>query len=173
MLQSAAVWRLMHTADRITKSKNENHCCSPEPPAKSTGPANEQECLFGGEVDSMSTSMTHYTIGAAAYGYNKTLWQEFRKCNVHHELSIYDPLISTNATAESEDLMNCHESLQVMQVCFGGKRLSCLEELEEKEQIIWQILQGSSTSNPPKWGAEKLISHTEELNTIIVKDDNI
>lgn len=52
MLQSAAVWRLTHTADRITQSEYENPCCSPEPSAKSTGPGSGQSCLFTGEVDS-------------------------------------------------------------------------------------------------------------------------
>lgn len=52
MLQSAVVRRLLHTADRITQSKYENYCCSPEPPAKSTGPGGGQESLFRGDVDS-------------------------------------------------------------------------------------------------------------------------
>lgn len=52
MLQSAVVRRLLHTADRITQSKYENYCCSPEPPAKSTGPGSGQESLFRGDVDS-------------------------------------------------------------------------------------------------------------------------
>lgn len=51
MLESAAVWKLTCTADRITKSKYENHCCSQEPLAKSTEPGSGQEILFR-EVDS-------------------------------------------------------------------------------------------------------------------------
>lgn len=52
MLQSAAVSRLTLTADRITKSKYENHCCSQEPSAKPTGPGSGLESLFRVEVDS-------------------------------------------------------------------------------------------------------------------------
>lgn len=63
MLQSAAVWRLTHTADRIIKSKYENRCCSPEPSAKSTGPGSGQESLFRGEVDSDVEWLTVILLG--------------------------------------------------------------------------------------------------------------
>lgn len=51
-------WRLTCSADRITKSKYENHCCSPEPSAKSTGPGSGQESLLRGDVDSNGEWLT-------------------------------------------------------------------------------------------------------------------
>lgn len=134
MLQSAAVWRLTHTADRITKSKYENHCCSPEPSVHRTR-------QWAGELVQgrswQECRMTHYTVGAAAYGCGNTLWQDFVTRNVHKvwttktkvvvvESSARNYLQISKHTVKSVDLINCLELLQVMQVCFKGKKLPCL-----------------------------------------------
>lgn len=132
MLQSAAVWRLTHTADRITKSKYVNHCCSPEPSAKSTGPGSGQECLFRGEVDSevewLTILLGQLRMAMITYCGRNFEHAMYSKCEQVVALNSAGNyvLISKHMTVKSEDLMNCLESFQGNQVCFGGRRLSCL-----------------------------------------------
>ena len=127
---------VLHTADKITKSKYENHCCSPEPPAKSTGPGSGQSRLF--RRSWQRWRMTHCTVGAAAYGYDNTLWQGFWTRRLHKlwTTQTKDAVASNSAggnclliwkhTIKSAFVMHGLESCLVKQVCVGGKRLSRL-----------------------------------------------
>lgn len=124
MLQSAAVWRLMHTADRITKSKYENYCCSPEPPAKSTGPGSGQKSLFRGDVDSNVGWLTVLLgqLHMAMLTHSDMNFEHAMQKRCEQKRKIISQ--SQNTWLQSLDELN--ESMHVMQVFFRRKWLSCM-----------------------------------------------
>lgn len=123
MLQSAAVWRLMHTADRITKSKYENYCCSPEPPAKSTGPGSGQESLFRGDVDSNVGWLT-VLLGQLHMAVN-TQWHELRTHNAKEVWTKETKVVFVKNSAENNPPMSKHMTakswwIQWINACDAG-----------------------------------------------------
>lgn len=76
MLQSAAVWRRMHTADRITKKWVWDPQLFPGALRKVHRTRQWGESTFRGEVGSNVEWLSH-TSGDAAHRYDNTLWQSF------------------------------------------------------------------------------------------------